>query len=131
MWYAGRSQTPFGFRGGLDSRVLIVKNDFERWLSQTPFGFRGGLDSRKTRTAAVSLRWSQTPFGFWGGLDKPFDKTHAFLDLLVSNAFRLWGWVGYSRAITSVTRRSGSLKRLSALGVGWISERIITDLKRR
>ena len=49
---------------------------------------------------------SQTPFGFGGGLDKTQERKyeHEKCDCLkrlsgVSNAFRLWGWVGYRDTI--------------------------------
>ena len=42
----------------------------------------------------------------------------------VSNAFRLWGWVGSSPLQRQTTfQNSPRLKRLSALGVGWINRK--------
>ena len=70
---------------------------------------------------------SQTPFGFWGGLDKFLLRFIMVTLSGVSNASRLLGWVGYT-SLGTYSRHSGSrLKRLSALGVGWITQPVYTQ----
>ena len=88
----GESQTPFGFGGGLDRIHNKNKGNPGGASSQTPFGFGGGLDQMNEIIQQAQLE-SQTPFGFGGGLD---DELNSFeCDTMpVSNAFRLWGWVG-------------------------------------
>ena len=71
--------------------------------SQTPFGFRGGGIVMGGCMVAAAVLLSQTPFGFGGGLDCPV-LFMAFRDLIsVSNAFRLWGRVGYIKTKKGIT----------------------------
>ena len=75
------------------------KNDNRYQLvSQTPFGFGGGLDPLKIDLATGDcFIKSQTPFGFGGGLDGLICTSNTKTYAVVSNAFRLWGWVGSRR----------------------------------
>ena len=116
----GGSQTPFGFGGGLDFTTsshgfyptAIVSNAFRLW---------GRVGSKKMRNACDVMNESQTPFGFGGGLDLEFIfESAAFLGG-VSNAFRLWGRVGFWSRLPGMRTRTVCLKRLSALGAGWIT----------
>ena len=117
--YQTWSQTPFGFEGGLDS---LLEKQFplqKRAESQTPFGFRGGWIVKASKPHMRQSCKSQTPFGFRGGWIVCRRRKRR-LGVLVSNAFRLWGWVGFTSERLHKARPTLGLKRLSALGVGWI-----------
>ena len=55
------------------------------------------------------------------GWIKKYSKTLFILKKCVSNAFRLWGRVGYTVNKKGTAIPGNSLKRLSALGAGWIT----------
>ena len=80
----------------------------------------GGIARKFFSCITIQLLKSQTPFGFGGGLDGRLHGCGHCHAPDVSNAFRLWGRVGFWSRLPGMRTRTVCLKRLSALGAGWI-----------
>ena len=117
-----RSQTPFGFGGGLDYNRPSELRPAESRSSQTPFGVGGGVERGIGTASALGLKESQTPFGFGGGLDAVCRVMQDATGTTMSQTP-----FGFGGGLDTGTQYSLSIRKLQALfGMGAVFIRAIT-----
>ena len=100
-----------------------VEEELYNAMSQTPFGFGGGLDFFQMNfNSIIKIETVSNAFRLWGRVGCVVMSVKQQNLAFVSNAFRLWGRVGFLLIFSPTSDRFMCLKRLSALGAGWICD---------